>query len=769
MKAMILAGGVGSRLRPMTCTCPKPMAPVLGRPVMEYAVQLLKRHGVREIGVTTCYRPEMIREYFGDGTKFGVSMRYFQENEPLGTAGGVAMAREFLDEPFFVLSGDGLTDCDLTAALDFHRKSGAQATIVLRETEIPTEYGVALINADGRIRNFLEKPDWSDVFSDLANTGIYILEPEVLRDIPPNAVFDFSRDLFPKLMASKRGVYGYVMRGYWCDIGDTASYLGAHRAFLQGEIDLDADCVPGEIFVDETAKVDGGAVLEAPCAIGPGAVVERGAFVGAGTFVGKNAHVGARARLKRAVLWHGASVGAGAKASGAVLCEGAALEKGAQAFENSVVGSFSVLGEGAVLSSGAKIWPEKAVPGHGSVAEDLVWGKNASLQFRGGWLKMRKISQALRFGEVFADFAGGPVLLARDAGAGAQASADAVRAGLTAGNRRVLDAGNIALPAARFLCGKLAASAGIYCTAEGVLPMDRSGGSLSRADIRKLERAFLQERLPRTLTDIDFSAQKMEGGALLYIGDIAEIFSGGARQVEKRPVALYAPRENMLALAQQAIAASGRSCRAEWDEELMALKQGEFGLWLDGEGKICRIADETGALMGEELATISLWAALEDGERRISLPKGASDVQKNLLQKYGAQEESGERQPRAQWDGVFAGLRILAALERRNFHISDWRGAVPQFAFAGKTVSVETGSRARLLRELAREYPDAELGDGVRIRRENARIWVRPSCEGEECLILCEAMNAETAQDLLGEYAAKVLRTAQVRKNSQKN
>lgn len=171
MKAMILAGGVGSRLRPMTCARPKPMMPVMDRPVMEYAVRLLKRHGVEQIGATLCYLPEQICAYFGAGDRFGVQMHYFLEKEPLGTAGGVRAARDFLDETFFVLSGDGLTDCDLSAALRFHREKKAMATIVLKEVRMPTEYGVAVTAQDGRVQSFLEKPDWSDVLSDRVNTA----------------------------------------------------------------------------------------------------------------------------------------------------------------------------------------------------------------------------------------------------------------------------------------------------------------------------------------------------------------------------------------------------------------------------------------------------------------------------------------------------------------------------------------------------------------------------------------------------------------------
>ena len=177
MKAIIMAGGEGTRLRPLTCDCPKPMIRLMDRPVMAYALALLKRHGITDVGSTLMYLPERIQSYFGDGSAFGVSMRYFVEKTPLGTAGSMHLAADFLNETFVVLSGDGVTDCDLTQALRFHREKGALATLVLKHVENPLEYGVVIAEAEGRVTRFVEKPGWGEVFSDTVNTGIYILEP----------------------------------------------------------------------------------------------------------------------------------------------------------------------------------------------------------------------------------------------------------------------------------------------------------------------------------------------------------------------------------------------------------------------------------------------------------------------------------------------------------------------------------------------------------------------------------------------------------------
>ena len=214
MKAIIMAGGEGSRLRPLTCDCPKPMVPLMDRPVMSYALELLKRHHVREAAVTLQYLPDRVRDYFGDGAEFGLSIRYYAEREPMGTAGSVKQAQDFLTETFAVLSGDGVTDCDLTEALRFHRERGALATMVLKHVETPLEYGVVVADREGRVQRFVEKPGWSEVFSDTVNTGIYILEPEALEHIPANRPYDFGNELFPSMVEAGLPVYAYVMSGY---------------------------------------------------------------------------------------------------------------------------------------------------------------------------------------------------------------------------------------------------------------------------------------------------------------------------------------------------------------------------------------------------------------------------------------------------------------------------------------------------------------------------------------------------------------------------
>ncbi len=253
MKAVIMAGGEGTRLRPLTCNRPKPMVPVVNKPVMEHIIDLLKKHNLTDIAVTLQYMPELIKEFFHDGNEFGVNMRYYIEQTPLGTAGSVKNAEEFLNDTFVVISGDALTDIDLSKAIEFHFNKGSIATLILKRVDVPLEYGVVVTNDEGRITRFLEKPSWGEVFSDTVNTGIYILSPEVLGYFNKNEMFDFSKDLFPILLKEEKPIYGFITEDYWCDIGDLRAYNQVHMDILDGKVKV---VIPGKeiregVWVDE--------------------------------------------------------------------------------------------------------------------------------------------------------------------------------------------------------------------------------------------------------------------------------------------------------------------------------------------------------------------------------------------------------------------------------------------------------------------------------------------------------------------------------------
>src|SRR2546422_2576839 len=232
MRAVVMAGGQGSRLRPLTSNQRKPMLPIVGQPMMQHIIRLARSHGLTEIVATVQFLASVVRNYFGDGSDLGVSLSYATEEEPLGTAGSVKNAGPLLDDRFIVLSGDALTDIDLSELVRFHESRGAAATVALRRVENPLEFGIVITNEEGRVERFLEKPGWGDVFSDTANTGIYVLDRGLLDLVPDGADFDFARDLFPAILDKGLPIYGYVTDRYWTDVGTLDAYTAVHRDVL---------------------------------------------------------------------------------------------------------------------------------------------------------------------------------------------------------------------------------------------------------------------------------------------------------------------------------------------------------------------------------------------------------------------------------------------------------------------------------------------------------------------------------------------------------
>ena len=233
MKAIMMAGGFGTRLRPLTCNIPKPMVPVANRPMMEHIIRLLKENGFDDLIIMLYYQPEVIIGHFGDGSAFGVKIQYLRPQADLGTAGCVKFAESQLDEPFLVISADLLTDFNLKAVVKAHREKKAIATLLLTRVANPLSYGVVIVDENSAIKRFLEKPSWGEVFSDTVNTGIYMLDPRVLEHIPKNETFDFSKDLFPSLLQQKLPLFGHIASGYWKDVGDLSEYRLAHYDLLE--------------------------------------------------------------------------------------------------------------------------------------------------------------------------------------------------------------------------------------------------------------------------------------------------------------------------------------------------------------------------------------------------------------------------------------------------------------------------------------------------------------------------------------------------------
>lgn len=364
MKAVILAGGEGTRLRPLSYNMPKCMVPILNRPLLEHVIDHLREHAIRDIILAVCFMPHHIRGYFGDGKRFGVRLTYSMESSPLGTAGAVKQVEAHLDETFFVLNGDVFTDLDLTQMMHYHREQGAKATIALTPVEDPSLYGLVETEATGRVERFIEKPSPEAITTNMINAGTYIVEPEVLSHIPPGSRFTFERELFPLLLERGDPVYAYPAEAYWMDIGTPEKYQKLHHDLLSGGV---AKGFAGErtgqgIWVEEGCDIHPQAELEGPVVIGRDCIIESGVRVRGPSVIGEGCRIGKDSVIEQAILWPKARLGQGVVLRKCVLAEGVSIGDQSRITEGCVLGGNAVVGCDQSLTPGTNILPGEELP-----------------------------------------------------------------------------------------------------------------------------------------------------------------------------------------------------------------------------------------------------------------------------------------------------------------------------------------------------------------------------------------------------------------------
>jgi mannose-1-phosphate guanylyltransferase / phosphomannomutase len=534
MRAVLMAGGSGTRLRPLTCDLPKPMVPVLNRPIAEHIINLLRRHHITEVIATLHYLPDALRDYFQDGSDFGVQITYaVEEDQPLGTAGCVKNIAELLDGTFIVVSGDSITDFDLTAAIQFHKARRSQATLILKRVPNPIEFGVVITDKDGQITRFLEKPSTSEVFSDTVNTGTYILEPEVLDYLPNGEECDFSKDLFPLLLDKGKPMYGYIAEGYWCDVGHLDAYRDAQFDGLQRRVELEFaydQRSPG-VWVGPNTFIDPSVKIEAPALIGSNCRIGARVQIDAGTIIGDNVSIGSDADLKRPIIWNGAIIGEEVHLRACVIARGARVNRRAHVLEGAIVGPLSAIGEEAQVNPNVRIWPSKKVEPGAILNINLIWGQAAQRNLFGqrGVSGLANIDItpefAVKLGAAYGSTLkpGANVTVSRDQRSIARMVSRSMISGLMSVGVNVQNLEATAIPVARTLVPTLSVAGGIHVRvhpdrADHILIefFDNKGINISKGKEKKIESAFFKEDFRR--------AQINEIGNVAYANQVIDIY-----------------------------------------------------------------------------------------------------------------------------------------------------------------------------------------------------------------------------------------------------
>ena len=514
MKAVIMAGGFGTRLRPLTNNLPKPMVPMANKPMMEHILELLIRCKVTDIITLLYFNPEIIENYFGDGSRFDVKMTYLSAADDLGTAGSVKHAARYLDKSFLVISGDLLTDFDLLKAIDFHKGQRAVATMVLTHVENPLPFGIVITDKDGRINRFMEKPGWGEVFSDTINTGIYILEPEVLDMIPPNQEFDFSKDLFPILLEKKKALYGYIADGYWKDVGSLEEYRQANMDILNGKVKVN---IPGEeagrggVWLGKDAKVDFTCKLEQSVVVGANCKIGANVRI-ANSIIGGNCTIEEGAAIISSVLWDNVSIGQKVVMQENVVGSKSNVMEGAYLAEGAIISDNCQIGKGSTVKANVKVWPYKIVEDGAILASSLIWGEKWGKNIFGAYgvtgLANIEISPefAAKLGAAYGASLrkGSIVSTSRDAHKTCRMINRAIMTGILSTGVHIHDYGVTPMPVVRYLARSGSEIGGIHTRRSPFEPdiidlkfFDNKGLALHSNQEKAIERLFFREDFRR--------------------------------------------------------------------------------------------------------------------------------------------------------------------------------------------------------------------------------------------------------------------------------
>ncbi|NJP06705.1 MAG: NDP-sugar synthase [Chloroflexaceae bacterium] len=363
MKAVILVGGLGTRLRPLTCNTPKPMIPLANRPFIEHMLLRLQEQGIEEVILAVRYLADQFRETLGDGSRLGLRVHVMEEAEPMGTAGAVKNVEHMLDGDTFIFNGDILTDLDLRAMLAFHQSKGSKTTIALTPVDDPTQFGLVEMNTENRVQRFLEKPRAEDVRTNLINAGTYIIHADMFRYVPPNQHYMFERGLFPVLLQTGDPMFGYPTRNYWTDIGRPHNYLEVNHDILIGRIQVPFPGreVRNRIWIDGETQIDDDVQLVGPLVIGAGVHIARGANIIGPTVIGARCHIGPNVTIEDAVLWEENRLEEGVSLRRCVLGRGNTVKSGTVITDGAIVSDHCQIGAENRLERGIRLWPESVI------------------------------------------------------------------------------------------------------------------------------------------------------------------------------------------------------------------------------------------------------------------------------------------------------------------------------------------------------------------------------------------------------------------------
>jgi mannose-1-phosphate guanylyltransferase/phosphomannomutase len=784
MKAVVMAGGEGSRLRPLTSRQPKPLVPVAGRPIMEHILLHLRRHQMRDVVATVQYLGASIRNYFGDGSEQGVALSYSVEDSPLGTAGSVMLARQALTETFVVISGDSLTDIDLAAATRFHRERRAIATIVLKPVPNPLEYGVVAIDEGGAVQRFIEKPSWGEVISDLANTGIYILDPAVFDFFRAGEVTDWSGDVFPKLLKQGENVFGWVASGYWEDVGSHAAYVKANFDCLEGKVkvQIPGDRVGESTYIHPDAEVSRDARVDGPALICAGAKVRAGAWVNGPCVIGGYTTVDSGVKISNSITWDHSYIGLNSRLRGAVVCKSVTIKNGCLLEEGSVIGSDVVIGAGSTINANVRIWPNKEVEPGAVVHESIIWAgswKRGLFSSYGlnGLINVEFTPEfASRLGAAIGALTskGTEIGISRDYTRSARMIGRALMSGMISTGTSVIDLSVLPAPVSRYWA-RANHVAAVHVQTSPVDPrsadirlFDDHGLNPDKRSERRLEGLFFREDIRRASHYEMGRIVRRDGQTERYVADtIAKLDLEAVRGAAFKVLIDYNNGSKEMGLIVSAVKA-------------------KLGVFIDTPGERCFLVDETGTVLDHDTAfAVIAQLALANRAGMVLGPASASLAFSMIAEQMHSRFVPTKITPGAvlraaqhadtvvasdggggycwpdfavSFDAIFTTVRLLELLAQTGTSLAELRGRIPAVAHRSAVEFCPWEVKGRVMRTMMETHMKdrVDLTDGVKVFVDGGWVLVVPDADRPEYHIIASTLDAGQSDGLVSEYSRLV-------------
>ena len=747
MKAVIMAGGFGTRIQPLTSRLPKPMIPLFNRPIMLHIMELLKKHDITDLVMLLYHQPEEIKKFFRDGSDFGVKITYVIPLQDMGTAGAVKAAEKYLDERFMVISGDLLTDFNLGKVIQFHKENKAMATITLTSVKDPLQFGVVITDKERRITQFLEKPGWGEVISDTINTGIYVLEPEIFNYIPSGENFDFSQDLFPILLANNDPLYGYPARGYWRDIGNTDSYREACHDIFRGRVNLKIDepkldYVGKDLRVGADVSLEDPSGLEGTVVVGDNSQIQRGVHI-KDSVIGRNCTIEQGVKLNRCVIWDNSYVKKGARIHDSVVCSNVRIGQGAALEEGAIVADETSIGDGSVIKMDVKIWPRKVVEPGSIVTANLIWGEKwRKLLFEGAIVK------GLANVELTPEFAaklgcaygstlpkGSYVLGGRDSNRVARMLKRCFMGGILSAGVNVRDMKMAPQPLVRYKLKTFGEVGGFHFrqshddpAALEIVFLDGDGLDFSSGMAKNVERIFYKENFrrvhytePGIITDIHTVADFYREGFLRAIDKdllqnaswtvVVDFNHSAASQI----LPLILNELGCYVIALNAYVDEGRGAKKEMDKQsalgqlskIVSSVGAQAGFWLDPTAEAITLLDETGHILsGIELLNLFTHLTLKRGQKGvIAVPVQAPSTIEEMATPKRCQVTRTKSGDRAMLEAAISNEVILAGSTDGRFVLPAFQSSFDGMFAIARLIELGAASGQPFSRSLA-EIPE---------------------------------------------------------------